>query len=112
MIYFTIKNNYRLGEDIQSKVLTFVFGLSAEIDRNLISQRTKEALAKKRAEGVILGRPKGRKNSPDKYKCSGKENLIRELMLAKVSQRQIATICKVDRHTSPRFIKSQIAPTK
>lgn len=48
---WTIKDNYRLGEDIQSKVLAFAFGLSAEIERNLISQRTKEALARKKAEG-------------------------------------------------------------
>ena len=51
---WTIKDNYRLGSDINSKVLAFAFGLSAEIERNLISQRTKEALARKKAEGVIL----------------------------------------------------------
>ena len=56
---WTIKDNYRLGEDIQSKVLAFAFGLSAEIERNLISQRTKRSIiTKKKAEGVILGRPK------------------------------------------------------
>lgn len=44
---WTIKDSYRLGDDIQSKVLAFAFGLSAEIERNLISQRTKEALARK-----------------------------------------------------------------
>ena len=63
---WTIKDNYRLGSDINSKVLAFAFGLSAEIERNLISQRTKEALARKKAEGVILGRPKGRKSAKTK----------------------------------------------
>ena len=50
---WTIKDNYRLGSDINSKVLAFAFGLSAEIERNLISQRTKEALARKRAEELF-----------------------------------------------------------
>ena len=49
---WTIKDNYRLGEDIQSKVLAFAFGLSAEIERNLISQRTKEALITKKKQKV------------------------------------------------------------
>ena len=101
---WTIKDNYRLGDDIQSKVLAFAFGLSAEIERNLISQRTKEALARKKAEGIILGRPKGCKNSPDKYKLSGKEVLISELLKNGTSQRRIAKICKVDRNTLARFI--------
>ena len=102
---WTIKDNYRLGEDIQSKVLAFAFGLSAEIERNLISQRTKEALARKKAEGVVLGRPKGKKSSPDKYKLSGKEVLIKELLKNGTSHRKIAKICKVDRNTLARFIE-------
>ena len=102
---WTIKDNYRLGDDIQSKVLAFAFGLSAEIERNLISQRTKEALARKKAEGIVLGRPKGRKSSLDKYKLSGKEALISELLKNGTSQRKIAKICKVDRNTLARFIE-------
>lgn len=69
---------------------------------------TKEALARKKAEGVILGRPKGKKNAPDKYKLSGKENLIRELLQVGVSKRKIAKICKVDRNTLSRFINDRI----
>ena len=68
---WTIKDNYRLGDDIQSKVLAFAFGLSAEIERNLISQRTKEALARKRSEGVVLGRPQGAKSSHTKLSGNG-----------------------------------------
>ena len=103
---WTIKDNYRLGEDIQSKVLAFAFGLSAEIERNLISQRTKEALARKKAEGVVLGRPMGRKTEEVKYKLFPKRTLIVELLRAGVSQRKIAKICKVDRNTLGRYIHS------
>ena len=59
---WTIKDNYRLGDDIQSKVLAFAFGLSAEIERNLISLRTKEALAMRKAQGVHIGRIAGSHN--------------------------------------------------
>ncbi len=55
---WTIKDNYKLGSDISSKVLAFAFGLSAELERNLISSRTKDALARIKAEGRIIGRPK------------------------------------------------------
>ena len=103
---WTIKDNYRLGEDIQSKVLAFAFGLSAEIERNLISQRTKEALARKKAEGVVLGRPVGRKTDEVKYKLFPKRTLIVELLRSGVSQRKIAKICRVDRNTLGRYIHS------
>jgi len=83
---WTIKDNYRLGEDIQSKV------------------RTKEALARKKAEGVVLGRPVGKKTDETKYKLYHKKTLIEELLKAGVSQRKIAGICKVDRNTLGRYI--------
>ena len=100
---WTIKDNYRLGDDIQSKVLAFAFGLSAEIERNLISQRTKEALARKKEEGVILGRPKGRKSSHTKL--TGKEKIIIKMLNEHIAQTQIAKKLHVDRATLSLFIK-------
>lgn len=101
---WTIKDNYRLGSDINSKVLAFAFGLSAEIERNLISQRTKEALARKKAEGVKLGRPLGRKSS--RTKLTGQERKIKELLERKVSYSAIGRIIGVHRLTVSAFVKN------
>lgn len=103
---WTIKDNYRLGSDINSKVLAFAFGLSAEIERNLISQRTKEALARKRAEGVILGRPVGSKSS--KTKLTGQEKKIKELLDKRVSYSAIGRILGVHRLTVSSFVKERM----
>lgn len=103
---WTIKDNYRLGSDINSKVLAFAFGLSAEIERNLISQRTKEALARRRAEGVVLGRPKGSKSS--KVKLSGQEKKIKELLDKRVSYSAIGRILGVHRLTVSAFVKERL----
>ena len=100
----TIKDNFCLKDDIQTKVLAFAFGLSAEIERNLISQRTKETLARKKSEGVQLGRPKGSQNH--KTILSGKEEVIRELLYQGQSYCAIARIFHVDRTTLMRFAKS------
>lgn len=75
---WTIKDNYRLGADIQSKVLAFAFSLSAEIERNLISQRTKESLARLKAGGKKLGRSFGSRNK--KHILDGKEQDIVALL--------------------------------
>lgn len=101
---WTVKDNYRLGDDIQSKVLAFAFGLSAEIERNLISQRTKEALDRKRAEGVRLGRPAGSLNKS--VKLTGKEEVIRVLREEGTSWAQIARLLHVDRSTLIRFARN------
>ena len=100
---WTIKDGYRLGDDIQSKVLAFAFGLSAEIERNLISQRTQEALARKRAEGVVLGRPEGARNIH--YKLDSKEMLIRRLLLKNWSRNAIARKLGVSKNTLKRWIE-------
>ena len=104
---WTIKDNYRLGMDISSKVLAFAFGLSAEIERNLISQRTKEALARRRAEGVILGRPKGRKSS--RVKLTGREDEITRLLHRGFSKNRAARHLKVHRITLGKFIKEHLS---
>lgn len=103
IMVFTIKENYELGNNINSKVLAFAFGLSAEIERNLISQRTKEALARKKAEGVILGRPVGSKSKT--VKLTGKEEEIKDLMNKKISKSAIGRILGVHRLTVSAFLK-------
>jgi len=102
---WTIKDNYRLGNDINSKVLAFALGLSAEIERNLVSQRTKEALARKRAEGMILGRPKGSKSK--RKKLTGKEEKIKALLKQNISKSAIAKKLGVHRITVSNFINEK-----
>ena len=103
---WTIKDNYRLGSDINSKVLAFAFSLSAEIERNLISQRTREALARRRAEGVVLGRPRGRKSL--RVKLTGREDEIVDLLARGWSKSRIARYMKVHRITLSNFIRDHL----
>lgn len=107
----TVKEKYELGNNINSKVLAFAFSLSAEIERNLIAQRTKEALARKKNEGKKLGRPKGRLSATTKL--TGKEEQIKELLAKSVSYSSIGWILGVNRITVTNFAKSRkLKPAK
>lgn len=101
----TIKEQYELGDNINSKVLAFAFGLSAEIERQLISQRTKEALARKKSEGMKLGRPKG--SLSKKTKLTGKEAQIKELLEKNIGYSGIGRILGVHRLTVKNFVESR-----
>lgn len=101
---WTIKDNYRLGSDINSKVLAFAFGLSAEIERNLISQRTKEALARKRSEGIKLGRPKG--NRAFTNTVSELEIKIDDMIQKRITKSEMARRLNVSRVTIIKYIKA------
>ena len=102
---WSIKEGYRLGDDIQSKVLAFAFGLSAEIERQLISERTKEALSRRKAEGIKLGRKPGSLNS--RYKLDNHASQIQAMLEQGVSREKIAKAFSVSRSTLLRWLKGQ-----
>lgn len=95
-----IKERYELGNSIEAKVLAFAFALAAEIERNLISIRTREALARKRAEGVLLGRPKGKF-----LKLNGREDEIRQMLIFGASKADICRRLQISRTTLYNFIR-------
>ena len=102
---WTIKDGYRLGDDIQSKVLAFAFGLSAEIERNLISQRTKEALARLKAQGKQVGRAKGSPTAPEHFRLHKHDAYIRKALSDGTKQCQIIRRLHTNRSTLSRYIK-------
>ena len=99
---WTIKENYRLGNDIQSKVMAFAFGLSAEIERNLISQRTKSSLDNIRATGKKLGRPFSAQSR--KLKLSRNTKKVKELLDMGLTRYRIGKIMGVKPMTVSHFV--------
>jgi len=102
-----IKNNIKLNEDenkITNQVLIFAFGLAAEIERDLISSRTKEALARKKALGQTLGRQKGQQV---KSKLDDKRDMIIDYLKKDINITAIAKLCDCGRTTMEHYIKSR-----
>ena len=93
----SIKDNFELSDSINSKIIAFAFGLAAEIERNLISQRTREALAAKKSAGIRLGRPCGM--TPKVCRVMDNLDAIRVLMDKGVSKTRIAKRYGVHRNT-------------
>ncbi len=101
---WTLKENYRLGSDIQSKVLAFAFSLVAEIERQLISERTKNSLKRLKEEGKHLGRPHG-----FSYKKLAKSHKhIVEMLDKNMTKAEIAKIMGCSWITIHRYIKDCI----
>lgn len=100
----TAKEGYELGDNVQSKVLAFAFSLVAELEREMISKRTKEALQRRKANGKRLGRPFGSRNK--KHALDGKENKIAELLNQGLSVVQVAQQLKVSSVTLYAYLKS------
>ena len=101
----TVKDGYELGDNVQSKVLAFAFGLVAELERDMISKRTKEALKRVKDQGRVLGRPKGRKNV--RYVWSGKEKKIKRLLKLGVGKTKIARLTGMSLGSVYSFLKQQ-----
>lgn len=98
-----IKEGYELGDNIQSKVLAFAFGLSAEIERQLLSERTKLGLERARKAGKRLGRMKGQKLK--RHKLTGKgAYMMRELEKGR-SMRSLAKELKCSWSTVDTYLK-------
>lgn len=105
-IIHTVKDRFTLGDDIQSKVLAFAFGLSAEIERQMIRQRTKEGLRLRVKMGVLLGRPPMVFNQEpqEQTDLSNQKDKVIEQYQWGVPMRRLAENFKVDRNTIERWL--------
>jgi DNA invertase Pin-like site-specific DNA recombinase len=102
---WTLKENYRLGTDLQSKVLAFAFTISGEIERQMISERTKQSLKRLRDEGKHLGRPYGFSHQ----KLRKKHQKIVELLEKGMTKAEIARQVGCSWLTLHRYVKKFIA---
>lgn len=103
-VIYTVKDHFVLGDDIQSKVLAFAFGLSAEIERQMIRQRTKEGLRMRMKTGILLGRPIGSATSEEAMKFSEWKDRVGQMVAWQMSPRQIADVVGCDRNTVNRLV--------
>lgn len=103
VVIYTVKDNFVLGDSIQSKVLAFAFGLSAEIERQMIRQRTREGLRLRMKNGVLLGRPIGRATDEECLKYAEWKDRFRQMVEWGMLPRQIAAVIGCDRNTVNRL---------
>lgn len=101
---WTLKENFRLGADIQSKVLAFAFGLSAELSKQLLQERVRESLARLKAKGKKLGRPRGA--SSKKLKLQRNQKRLNELVATGISKTEIARIMGVHKSTVYKYMNT------
>ena len=104
--FCAVKENIRIdgAQDMRTKVMIALFALFAEIEKDLVSERTKEGLAKARASGKSLGRPKG---SLESSKLDGREAEIKNYLKKGASKTSVARIVECSPHTLIRFIRSR-----
>ena len=99
------KSNLELKDDIGSEVMFFALSLAARIEREMISERTKAALNRKRSEGMVLGRPKG-STSLNKTLLENEAD-VRRLVAAGVSVSAIGRAYKLNRRTVTVFLRAK-----
>lgn len=102
---YSIKDNFELSDSLNAKIIAFAFSLAAEIERNLISQRTREALAAKKQAGIKLGRPFGK--SRERKIFDDREDYIRTRRNQGVSIGRLAEELKMHRNTLSRYLNEK-----
>ena len=100
---YSIKDNFELSDSLNAKIIAFAFSLAAEIERNLISQRTREALAAKKHAGIKLGRPNGK--SRERRRFDEREGYIREQLDKGATIGSLAEELQMHRNTLSRYLR-------